>query len=140
MGPPFELDHILCLWLDLLFLSIFPFPSLQSFQTGTIMGQSFDCGMANPRDGILTPYSCTFHLRSLLLSPESLSTPRSLVHSGGTPNSYLPMLPVSILPAGPQVFSSFSSPSTSSGSPLLPTQFPSPLSPSPRRSLPLSQL
>lgn len=38
-------------------------------------------------------------LRSLPLSSESLLSPRSLVHSKGSPTSYFPRLPVSILSA-----------------------------------------
>ena len=44
------------------------------------------------------------------------------------PTSYFPRLPVSILSAGPQGFSTFPSPNTRSGSPLPPTPLPSPLS------------
>ena len=65
-----------------------PFLSLQFFQTGTIMAQSFDCVMAT---AYLNWYPVSshyraFHLRSLPLSPESLSPPRSLVHSEGPHN------------------------------------------------------
>jgi hypothetical protein len=52
-----------------------------------------------------SPHYRACHLRSLLLSPERLSPPRSLVCSGGTPN--LQRLPVSILSAGLQGFSHF---------------------------------
>jgi hypothetical protein len=56
------------------------------------------------------PTHCrAFHLQFLPLSSESLSPPRSLVHSGRF--SYLLKLPVSILSAGPQGFN-----------PLTPTQ------------------
>ena len=78
----------------------------------------FDCGMATPplhRDvlsfywrwalQVPSPHCRAFHLRSLPLSPESLSLPRSLVHPRGSPTSHLPRLPVSILSAGPQGFS-----------------------------------
>jgi hypothetical protein len=48
------------------------------------------------------------HLRSLLLISKSLSPPRSLVHSGGSPpTSYLSKLPVSFFSAGPFDFSPF---------------------------------
>jgi hypothetical protein len=50
------------------------------------------------------------------LSPENLSPPRSLVHSGGCILS-----PASILSASPQGFSPFSSPNTRSGSPAPPS-------------------
>jgi hypothetical protein len=57
------------------------------FQRETIMGQSFECRMSTPSlpaGGELCkfpPYCGAFHLRSLPLSPESLSPPRSLVHT-----------------------------------------------------------
>ena len=35
-----------------------------------------------------SPHCRAFHLRSLPLSPESLSPPRSLVHSGGSPQPF----------------------------------------------------
>ena len=38
-----------------------------------------------PHLQVPTPHCRAFHLRYLHLSPESLSPPRSLVHSGGTP-------------------------------------------------------
>jgi hypothetical protein len=41
-----------------------------------------------------------FHLMSLLLSPEGISTLSSLVHSGPPPHTHLRRLPVSILSAG----------------------------------------
>ena len=57
--------------------------------------------------------------KSLPLSPKSLSHSKSLVHPGGLPpTSYLLRLPVSILFAGPQGFSSFPSLNTISGSSL----------------------
>ena len=72
-----------------------PFLSLQFFHTGTIMGQSCDCGMA-PLSflsfcwrwalQVPTPHCRTFHLRSLPLSPEYLSPPGSLVHSRRSPH------------------------------------------------------
>jgi hypothetical protein len=73
-----------------------PFPSLQFFQTGANMGQSFDYGMATPSLiwcpvfpldvgsvsslSFLCDISCKFPL-----SPENLSPPRSLVHNWGSP-------------------------------------------------------
>jgi hypothetical protein len=74
-----------------------PFPSPQFFQKGTIMGQSFDCGMVTPSlkwcpvfllevGSILPyPYFQAFCLRSLSLILESLSPLRSLGHSGESP-------------------------------------------------------
>jgi hypothetical protein len=68
---------------------------------------------------VSSPYCWAFHLRSLPLSPESLSPPRSLVHSQGSPpTSYFLRLPAYILSAGPQGFSPFQSPCTGSDSPL----------------------
>jgi hypothetical protein len=74
-----------------------PFPSLQFFQTETIMGQSFDCGMATPPltwcPIFLLEVGSTSSLSPVegfssqdSLSPEGLLPPRSLVHSGGPPN------------------------------------------------------
>jgi hypothetical protein len=48
MGPPLEVDLTLELWLDLLFLRLLFIFILKFFQRGTIMGQSFDSGMATP--------------------------------------------------------------------------------------------
>ena len=76
-----------------------------------------------------SPYCLAFHLRSLPLSPESLSPPRSLVHSGGSPQP--PTFQSCLFPffsAGPQGFSPFPLTNTRSGSPLpllLPAPFPS---------------
>ena len=64
------------------------------------MGQRFDCWMASPsftgypclsaKDGLykfpLPTIGRAFHLKSLLLSSESFSPPRSLLHSGGCLN------------------------------------------------------
>jgi hypothetical protein len=100
-----------------------PFPSLQFFQVGTIMGESCDCGMAISSligcpvfllelGSISSP---SLHLRSLPLGPESLSSPRSVVHSGG-----------SAQPPAPEVAcfhyfcSSSGFPNTRSGPPLTP--------------------
>jgi hypothetical protein len=41
-------------------------------------------------------YCWAFYLRSLPLSPENLSPPRSLVHSGGSPNLLFPEFPFTI--------------------------------------------
>jgi len=46
LGPPLELDPTLGQSLDLLFLSLFSISILQFFQTGTFMGQIFDCEVA----------------------------------------------------------------------------------------------
>jgi hypothetical protein len=85
----------LTLSLDFLFLRLCSISSLQFFQTGTIMGESFDCGMATHSllDAlsfclrwalqVSSAHCRAFHLRSLPLIPESLSSPRFLVHSGG---------------------------------------------------------
>ena len=54
-----------------------------------------------------TPHCRAFHLRYLHLSPESLSPPRALVHSGRSPTPYFHRLPVFILSAEPQGFSFF---------------------------------
>ena len=81
------------------------------------MGQNFDCGMATPsltqcpvsllEVGSKSSFSPrrAFNLGSLLLGSLSISPPRSLVHSGGSPISYFPRLPVSIYSSGPQGFS-----------------------------------
>jgi hypothetical protein len=59
---------------------------------------------------VLSPQSRAFQLRSLSLSPESLSPPMSLVHSGGSPPTfYFLRLHVSILSTGPQGFQSLPS-------------------------------
>jgi hypothetical protein len=97
------------------------------------MGERYDCGMATPsftwcpvfllEVGSISSlsYCQAFYLRSHPLIPESLLPPRSLVHSGGSPQApYFLWLPVSILSAGPQRFSPFPSPNTRSGSPLPP--------------------
>ena len=76
------------------------------------MGQSCNCGMTSLDDlsscwrwalKVPSPYCQAFHLRSLPLSLWSLSPPRSLVHSGGSPQPPS-SLPVYILSAGPQGF------------------------------------
>jgi hypothetical protein len=100
-----------------------PFPSLQFFQTGTIMGESFDCEMATHssldalsfclRWALQVPSAqCrAFHLRSLPLRPENLLPHRFLVHSGGSPQP--PTSPSCLFPffsAGPQDFSPFPHP------------------------------
>ena len=120
-----------------------PFPILQFFQTRKIMGQSFDCGMATPsliccplfllEVGSISALSLCqeFYLRSLPLSPESFSPPRSVVHSGGSPNLLSPEVACFHSFCWPQ--GSFPSPNTRSGSPL-PTPLPSPLSTFPLRS------
>ena len=112
-----------------------PFLSLKFFQTGKIMGPRFDCGMATLflNDAlsfywrlalqVTSPHCRAFHLRSLPLRPESLSPPRSLVHSAAP--LQLLRLPVSILSAAPQGFSPLPPPNTTSCSPLL-TPLPSP--------------
>ena len=65
-------------------------------------------------------YCQAFHLRSLPLIPESLSPPRSLVHSGESPltpsTSYLLRLPVFTVFPGPRGFNPFPSPNTRQGS------------------------
>ena len=101
-----------------------PFPCLQFFHTGTTMGQCFDCGMATTSliwwPIFLLEVSSISSLS--LLSDISSKVPlRSLVHSGGSPQTYLLRLPVSILSAGPQGFSPFPSPNTRSCSPITPT-------------------
>ena len=85
-----------CHW-TLFSLGSSPFPSLQFFQTGTIMSQSFDCGMATPfliwcpifllEVGSISSLSLLSGIlsKSLPMSPGSLSSPRTLVHSGGSP-------------------------------------------------------
>ena len=60
--PPLELDLTLGLSLDLLFLRLL---SISILQTGTIMGQSFDCGKATP--------SLNFYL-VFLLKVDSISS------------------------------------------------------------------
>jgi hypothetical protein len=75
-----------CLWTS---FPLSPLLSLHFYQIGTIMGQSFDCGMAIPHfmscllaGGGL--YNFPFlTVGSLTSSPGSLSPPRSQVHSGG---------------------------------------------------------
>jgi hypothetical protein len=71
-----------------------PLPSLHFFQTGTIMGQSCECGMASlpqlmpclPVEGELFKFPLltvkAFPLRSPSLSTEGLTPPMSLLHSG----------------------------------------------------------
>ena len=130
--------------MDLLCLGLLsPCPSLQLFQTETIMGQSFDYGMAThlSLDALtfcwrLTlyvpfPHCKAFHLRFLNLIAESLSPPRSLVYSRGSPllptsRSYL--FPFFLLSLKNSVF--FLHP-IEHHVPLSP-----PLSPSPSKSLP----
>jgi hypothetical protein len=75
-----------------------------------------------------SPYCQAFQLKSLPLSPDSLSPPMSLVHSGGysqPPTSWGCLF--SILSASPQGFSPFPSPNKRSGSslPSNPIHFPS---------------
>jgi hypothetical protein len=104
--------------------------------------QRCDCGMAIPsltwcpvfllEVGSISSFSLlwAFHLRFLRLSPESLLPPRSLVHSGESPQppiSWGCLFP--FFSFGPQGFSPFSLPNTRSGSPLphipCPIHFPS---------------
>jgi hypothetical protein len=108
--------------LDLLFLSSAPFLSLQFFQTGTIMGQRFDCGMATPSPtwypvfllvvGSISSLSLLLAILSKVPLFESWDCLTSQV-SGAfwrvLPTSYLEMLPVSILSAGFQGFNPFPS-------------------------------
>ena len=78
----------------------FPFLSLQFFQTGIIMGQWDDKPILHLMPSLSfcwrwslqvpSPHCRAFNLRSLPLSLGSLSLPRSLVHSGGSPHSVPP--------------------------------------------------
>ena len=99
-------------------LGFSPFLSLKFFKTGTIMGQNFWLWDGNPIPPVdalsfcwrwalqVSSSNCrTFHLWFLPLSPENLSAPRTLIHSGWSPTSYLLKLPVPILSAGFQDFS-----------------------------------
>ena len=76
----------------------FPFPYLQFFQTATIYGSEYWlwdsntsftwCPVFLKEVGFFQvhfPHCRAFDIGSLLLSRESLSPPRSLVHSGGSP-------------------------------------------------------
>jgi hypothetical protein len=101
-----------CLWTDFSSGSS-SFPSLQFFQTGTIMGQSCSCGMTAPsftwcsvflmEVGSISSFSLlwAFHLRSLLLNPASLSYLPGLwcILEGysQTPNSWGCLFPLSLL-------------------------------------------
>ena len=107
-------------------------PFLKFFQTGRIMGQSFDSGMATQSltccPVFLLEVGSTNSLSPLLaitsrVSPfefsESLTSQVSGTFWRVPPTSYLLRLPVFILSAGLQGFSPFPSPNTRSGS-LLP--------------------
>jgi hypothetical protein len=77
-----------------------------------------------------SPYCRPFHIRSLPLSPESLSPPRFLVHFGGS--LYLLPLKVScsLFSVGPQGFGPFAPPNTCSCSPPCPHSHSGPWLPS----------
>jgi hypothetical protein len=116
------------------------FPSLYFFQTGTIIGGSYDCGMATPfliwcpvfllEVSSISSLSLLLGITSKVLlfeSWESLTSQVSGVFwSPPPPTFYLPRLPISILSASPQGFNPFLSPNTRSGSPFPP--IPCPLS------------
>ena len=75
--------------------SFLHFYSFISFRQREFWNTVFDCGMATPFFHLMpcmllevtlqipSPYFWEFHLRSLHLSPECLSSTTSLVHSGG---------------------------------------------------------
>ena len=73
------------LWVRILTVGWQPHPSLNAL---------FLCWRWAPK--VLSHYCRAFNLGSLLLGSLSISPPRSLVHSGGSPISYFPRLPVSI--------------------------------------------
>ena len=144
MGPPLELDPTLDLLLDLVLrlLSI-SIPAVLSDRNN--YGSEFWLWDGNPILHLMpslsfcwswtlqvpSPQCRAFHLRSLSLSPESLSPPRSLVYSRGSPllptsRSYL--FPFFLLSLKNSVF--FLHP-IEHHVPLSP-----PLSPSPSKSLP----
>ena len=94
-----------------------PYLFLQFFQTGTVLSQIsllWDGNLIHLLDAPLfywkwslqvpSPHCWAFNLRSLTLSYESLSPPRSLVHFKGS--NHLPCLPVVNLSAVLHCFSS----------------------------------
>ena len=82
--------------------SFLHFYSFISFRQREFWDTVFDCGMATPFFHLMpcmllevtlqipSPYFWEFHLRSLHLSPECLSSTTSLVHSGGFPHLLSP--------------------------------------------------
>ena len=114
-----------------------PFPSLQFFQIGIIMCQSFDCGMANPSLTwcpvflLEVGYIKSLSLLSVISSKvppfefwESLISQVSGAFWRAPLTSYLLRLTVSILSVGPQGFSPIPSLATASTYP--PSHLPPP--------------
>jgi hypothetical protein len=99
LEPPLELDSKLGWSLDLFSLKLFSIsiPAVLSDRNNS--GSEFWLWDSNPippfdtlsfhwrwAPQVPSPHCRVFHLRSLPLSPESLSPPRSLVHSRGSPH------------------------------------------------------
>jgi hypothetical protein len=96
LGPPLDLNPSLGLLLDLLFLRLLSnsIPIILSDRNKWVRVATVGCPTPSSLDvlsscwgwalQVPSPYCQAFHPRSLPLIPESLSPPRSLVHSGGS--------------------------------------------------------